>query len=275
MVSSAGNGEVCWEWWAVLGMVISAGNGELCWGLLPDSHMYEQSTNYISLIKHSPTVQDAFWPNQALSAALGWLAMGDGDCMLVISCTECSQVAGLIQKWVETPQKHHLFMQLFFVQLFFTQLFFAQLCHHQPHIIWLTTHWSEYATMAVYHIATVIVWKLNWSLTSFSLPGLPWAVVKIYQITEENVSSWHLIMPTPLLSRNTGGAHEHAQNCVVGSWKEGILVSKLPYISILIICEVIYDDTVTSELPHKTVAYTVFLLLWNLRLIHIVLNGQW
>ena len=30
-----------------------------------------------------------------------------------ISCTECSQVAGLIQKLVETPRKHRLFVQLY------------------------------------------------------------------------------------------------------------------------------------------------------------------
>ena len=33
-----------------------------------------------------------------------------------ISCTECSQVAGLIQRLVKTPRKHHLFVQLFFVR---------------------------------------------------------------------------------------------------------------------------------------------------------------
>ena len=38
-----------------------------------------------------------------------------------ISCTECSQMAGLIQKVVETPQKHNLFVQLFFVQLSFVR----------------------------------------------------------------------------------------------------------------------------------------------------------
>ena len=43
-----------------------------------------------------------------------------------ISCTECSQVAGLIQKFVEAPRKHCLFVQLFFVQLFFVQLSFVR-----------------------------------------------------------------------------------------------------------------------------------------------------
>ena len=33
-----------------------------------------------------------------------------------ISCTECSQVGGLIQKLLENPQKHCLFVQLSFVQ---------------------------------------------------------------------------------------------------------------------------------------------------------------
>ena len=43
-----------------------------------------------------------------------------------ISCTKCSQMAGLIQKLVETPQKHCFFVQLFFVQLFFVQLSFIR-----------------------------------------------------------------------------------------------------------------------------------------------------
>ena len=43
-----------------------------------------------------------------------------------ISCTECSKVAGLIEKSVETPRKHRLFVQLFFVQLFFVQLSFVR-----------------------------------------------------------------------------------------------------------------------------------------------------
>ena len=41
---------------------------------------------------------------------------GDQEMGIAISCTECSQVAGLIQKAVETPQKHCLFVQLSFVQ---------------------------------------------------------------------------------------------------------------------------------------------------------------
>ena len=44
------------------------------------------------------------------------LRWGDREMGTAISCTECSQVAGLIQK---TPRKHRLFMQLFFMQLSF------------------------------------------------------------------------------------------------------------------------------------------------------------
>ena len=45
------------------------------------------------------------------------LHRGDQEMGTAISCTECSQVAGLIQKSVETPQKHRLFVQLFFYSL--------------------------------------------------------------------------------------------------------------------------------------------------------------
>ena len=49
------------------------------------------------------------------------LRWGDREMGTAISCTECSQVAGLIQKSVETPRKHRLFVQLFFVQLSFVR----------------------------------------------------------------------------------------------------------------------------------------------------------
>ena len=45
------------------------------------------------------------------------LHWGDREMGTAISCTECSQVAGLIQKLAETPRKHRLFVQLFFMQL--------------------------------------------------------------------------------------------------------------------------------------------------------------
>ena len=45
------------------------------------------------------------------------LHWGDWEMGTAISCTECSQVAGLIQKLVETPQKRRLFVQMFFMQL--------------------------------------------------------------------------------------------------------------------------------------------------------------
>ena len=44
---------------------------------------------------------------------------GDQEIGTAISFTECSQMVGLIQKSVKTPQKHRLFVQLFFVQLSF------------------------------------------------------------------------------------------------------------------------------------------------------------
>ena len=44
------------------------------------------------------------------------LCWGDRETGTAISCTECSQVAGLIQKLVETPRKRHLLVQLSFVQ---------------------------------------------------------------------------------------------------------------------------------------------------------------
>ena len=45
------------------------------------------------------------------------LRWGDWEMGTAISCIECSQVAGLIQKSAETPRKHRLFVQLFVVQL--------------------------------------------------------------------------------------------------------------------------------------------------------------
>ena len=49
------------------------------------------------------------------------LCWGYQEVGTAISCTECSQMAGLIQNLVDTSQKHNLFMQLFFVQLSFIQ----------------------------------------------------------------------------------------------------------------------------------------------------------
>ena len=44
------------------------------------------------------------------------LRWGDREMGTAISCTECSQVAGLIQKSVETPRKHRRFVQLSFIR---------------------------------------------------------------------------------------------------------------------------------------------------------------
>ena len=49
------------------------------------------------------------------------LRWGDREMGTAISCTECSQVAGLIQKLVETPRKYRVFVQLLFVQLSFVR----------------------------------------------------------------------------------------------------------------------------------------------------------
>ena len=46
---------------------------------------------------------------------------GDREMGIAISRTEYSQVAGLIQKLVETPRKHRLFVQVFFMQLSFVR----------------------------------------------------------------------------------------------------------------------------------------------------------
>ena len=43
------------------------------------------------------------------------LRWSDWEMETAISCTECSQVAGLIQKSVETPRKHLNFVQLYYV----------------------------------------------------------------------------------------------------------------------------------------------------------------
>ena len=49
------------------------------------------------------------------------LRWGDREIGTAISCTECSQVSGLIQTLAQTPRKHRLFMQLLFVQLSFAR----------------------------------------------------------------------------------------------------------------------------------------------------------
>ena len=65
----------------------------------------------------SPTVQDVFQP---IPCRPHQLDLGDWEMGTAIytymSCTECSQVAGLIRKFVDTPRKHRLFVQLSFVQ---------------------------------------------------------------------------------------------------------------------------------------------------------------
>ena len=86
-------------------------------------YMYEQSKNHISLIKQAQMLCKVTYCAGRISAntrphQLRW---GDREMGTAISCTECSQVAGLIQKLVETPRKHRLFVQLFFVQLSFVQ----------------------------------------------------------------------------------------------------------------------------------------------------------
>ena len=58
------------------------------------------------------------------------LRWGDREMGTAISCTECSQVAGLIQKSVETPRKHRLFVQLFFVQLCFVRRSYVAIDRH-------------------------------------------------------------------------------------------------------------------------------------------------
>ena len=58
------------------------------------------------------------------------LRWGDREVGTAISCTECSQVAGLIQKSVETPRKHRLFVQLFFVQLSFVRRSYVAIDRH-------------------------------------------------------------------------------------------------------------------------------------------------
>ena len=77
-----------------------------------EDYQYHQTWDYVNTwtIKEPhlpydyakpPTAQDAFRPLPGLISR----EMGTA-----ISCTECSQVAGFIQKLVETPQKHHLFV---------------------------------------------------------------------------------------------------------------------------------------------------------------------
>ena len=63
------------------------------------------------------------------------LHCSDREMGTAISCTECSQVAGLIQKLVETPRKHRLFMQLFFVQLSFVRRSYVAIVIIERHML--------------------------------------------------------------------------------------------------------------------------------------------
>ena len=56
-------------------------------------------------VLQSSTVQDVFRPIPSLIIYAGVTGT-------TVSCTECSQMAGLVQKVVGTPQKHCLFMLL-------------------------------------------------------------------------------------------------------------------------------------------------------------------
>ena len=83
-----------------------------------------QSTNHISL-KNKPrcyTYQVTHCVGRvSANTSPHQFHWGDREMGAAISCIECSQMAGLIQKVVENPWKHRLFMQLFFVQLSFVQ----------------------------------------------------------------------------------------------------------------------------------------------------------
>ena len=72
-----------------------------------------------------PLRRTRFGQYQASSAALGW--PGDGDCYLM---HRMQSGAGLIQKSVETPRKHRLFVQLFFVQLSFVRRSYVAIDRH-------------------------------------------------------------------------------------------------------------------------------------------------
>ena len=85
--------------------------------------LHEQPMNHISLKNRNrpwcyvklPTVQDAFRPIPGLISCAGVT----GRWGLLSHAQKCNQMAGLIKSLVETPWKHHLFMQLFIVQLSF------------------------------------------------------------------------------------------------------------------------------------------------------------
>ena len=65
------------------------------------------------------------------------LRWGDREMGTAISCTEYSQVAGLIQ---ETPRKHQLFVQLFFVQLSFIRRCCVAIVIVDRHMYVLSVH---------------------------------------------------------------------------------------------------------------------------------------
>ena len=63
------------------------------------------------------------------------LHWGDREMGTAISCTECSQMAGLTRKVVETPRKHRLFVQLFFVQLSFVRRSYVAIVVINRHVL--------------------------------------------------------------------------------------------------------------------------------------------
>ena len=92
--------------------------GECLWCACMCDCMHEQSTNHISLMKQAKMLCKVTHCEGCVLAnnrphQLRWVDRKMGT---AISCTECSQVAGLIQKSVEAPRKHRLFVQLSFVQ---------------------------------------------------------------------------------------------------------------------------------------------------------------
>ena len=85
------------------------------------------------------------------------LRWGDREIGTAISCTECSQVAGLIQKSVETSRKHRLFLQLFFMQLSFVRRSYVVIVIVDRHMCVLSVRKRVRAHAEVLEIPKVLI----------------------------------------------------------------------------------------------------------------------
>ena len=100
--------------------------------------------------------------------------------MIPHTTTECSQVAGLIQRSVEAPRKHHLFVQLPFVQLPFVQLSFVQ--GSLPSALARGSEWGIYSRDVRMYIRTYVLVTLRYVNWQYRLGMSIWAHTRAQEL---------------------------------------------------------------------------------------------